>query len=79
LPNSVSAHAPIDIGERGLKIRSMFTNRSGRPRSRIRQHGDGPSAPSATLRATAAERSSPARSQASATNDEPAAIPPNQK
>jgi len=24
LPNAVSAHAPIDIGERGLKMRSML-------------------------------------------------------
>ena len=41
--------------------------------------GDGMSAASATLRAVSAERWSPERSQASATNDEPAAIPPNQK
>ena len=45
----------------------------------ISSGGEGTSAASATLRATAAESSSPARSQASATNDEPAAMPPNQK
>ena len=37
LPNTVSAHAPIDIGERVLKIRSMFRKRTGRPRSSIEQ------------------------------------------
>ena len=41
--------------------------------------GEGTSAASATLRATDAECSSPARSHASATNEDPAAIPPNQK
>ena len=45
----------------------------------ISSGGEGISAASATLRATRADLSSPARSQASATNDEPAAIPPNQK
>src|ERR1019366_10821823 len=45
----------------------------------ISNGGDGSSAPSAILRATRAERSSPARSRASATNDAPAAVPPNQK
>jgi hypothetical protein len=44
-----------------------------------RSGGDGTSAPSATRRAIRAERWSPDRSQASATNDDPAAIPPNQK
>src|SRR3954470_12471841 len=45
----------------------------------ISSGGEGISAPSATRRAMRAERWSPARSQASATNDEPAAIPPAQK
>ena len=67
------------IGERGLKILIMFRNRSGRPRSAISRTGAGATAPSATLRAIAAERWSPAASQASATNAEPDAIPPNQK
>jgi hypothetical protein len=39
----------------------------------------GSTAPSATLRARAAASWSPAASQAMATNDEPVAIPPNQK
>jgi hypothetical protein len=67
------------IGERGLKTRSMFAKRAGRPRSAISSGGDGRSAASATLRAVCAERWSPARSHASETNDEPAAMPPNQK
>src|SRR3954451_241805 len=41
--------------------------------------GHGTSAPSATRRATRAERWSPDRAQARATHDEPAAIPPTQK
>src|ERR1700709_1114755 len=41
--------------------------------------GAGISARGATLRAIAAECSSPERSQASATNEAPAAMPPNQK
>ena len=41
--------------------------------------GEGSSAATATRRAIRAERWSPARSQASATNDEPEAMPPNQK
>src|SRR3954449_3598213 len=45
----------------------------------ISSGGEGISAPSATRRAMRAERRSPARSQASATNEEPAAIPPAQK
>src|SRR3954462_4354949 len=45
----------------------------------ISSGGEGSSAPSATRRAMRAERRSPARSQASATNEEPAAIPPAQK
>ena len=46
---------------------------------RMSSRGEGMSAASATIRATRAESSSPARSQASATNDDPAAMPPNQK
>jgi len=79
LPNTVSAHAPVDIGERVLTIRSMLKNRIGRPRSSTSSGGDGISAASATLRDSAAARWSPARSQANATNAEPAAIPPVQK
>ena len=41
--------------------------------------GHGTTAPTATSRAQRAERRSPARSHASATNDEPAARPPSQK
>jgi hypothetical protein len=77
--NALRHHAPIDIGERGLKIRSMFRKRAGRPRSMISSGAHGTTAASVTFRATAAERSSPARSHASATNDEPLATPPNQK
>ncbi len=57
----------------------MFRKRSGRPRSAISSGGQGAIAASVTLRATAAERSSPARSQASATNDDPLATPPKKK
>ena len=67
------------IGERGLKMRSMFRKRAGRPRSAISSTGAGSTAASATLRATAADHSSPARSAASATNAEPEATPPTQK
>jgi hypothetical protein len=69
----------MDIGERGLKMRSMLRKRAGRPRSETSSAGHGATVARATLRAVAAERSSPARSQARATNEEPAAIPPNQK
>ena len=72
-------HAPIDIGERGLKIRSMLKKRSGRPRSRISSGAPGITAPSASLRATAADLWSPATSHASPISDEPPAIPPSQK
>ena len=41
--------------------------------------GEGASAASETFRASRAERWSPDRSQASATNADPAAMPPNQK
>src|SRR4051812_49839728 len=41
--------------------------------------GDGASAPSATPRGIRAARPSPAMPQASATNEAPAAMPPNQK
>ena len=78
--NAARHHAPIDIGERGLKIRSMLRNRAGPPEVHDQQDGRGhdrrqrrPCARSAPT------RSSPARSHASATNDEPAAIPPTQK
>ena len=67
------------IGERGLKIRSMFRKRAGRPRSTISSAGDGTQRAERDRRAIRAERWSPARSQASATNDAPEAMPPNQK
>jgi len=70
---------PMDIGERGLKIRSMFRNRPGRPRSAMSSGAPGRTAASVTRRATMAESRSPATSQATATNDDPAAMPPNQK
>ena len=57
----------------------MLKKRSGRPRSRISSGAPGITAPSATLRATAAERWSPATSHASPISDEPPAIPPSQK
>jgi hypothetical protein len=67
------------IGERGFTRRSMFAKRAGRPRSMIRSGGHASTVPAATFRAVAADRWSPERSHASATNDEPAAMPPNQK
>src|SRR3954469_21501232 len=79
LPNTVSAHAPMDIGERVLKTRSMFKKRDGRPRSSTSSGGDGISAASETRRAIPGGGGSPARSQASATNAEPEAMPPVQK
>ena len=45
--NAPRHHAPIDIGERVLKIRNMFRKRSGRPRSMI---SSGPPAPAAPTR-----------------------------
>ena len=77
--NAARHQAPRFIGERGLKTRSMLRKRAGRPRSEINSAGAGTTAASATLRATAAERSSPDRSAASATNADPDAIPPSQK
>src|SRR5436305_3561112 len=67
------------IGERGLKIRIMFRNRAGRPRSAISSGGADITVPSATLRASFAEWRSPAASHAAATNDAPEATPPTQK
>ena len=67
------------MGERGLKMRSMFRKRAGRPRSAINRTGAGITEPSATLRATDADHSSPAMSAARATNADPDAIPPSQK
>jgi len=57
----------------------MFIKRPGRPRSAISSAGEGATAASETFLAIAAERWSPARSQATATNHEPVATPPNQK
>src|SRR3954471_14488112 len=79
LLNADSAHAPIDIGERVLTIRSMFKKRAGRPRSMISSGAHGTTVPSEIARAILAVRWSPARSHAKATNAEPDAIPPNQK
>ena len=72
-------HEPIDIGERGLKIRSMLRKRAGRPRSAISSAGAGITAPSASLRASAAASWSPTESQATATSAEPEARPPTKK
>jgi hypothetical protein len=77
--NALRHHAPIDIGERTLTTRSMCRKRSGLPRSRISRGAHGTTAATVSLRAIAAERASPARSQPTATNDEPLATPPNQK
>src|SRR3712207_9491686 len=76
-PNTDRHQAPIDIGERGLKIRSMFTNRSGRPRSMIKSGGDGISAAPHTSPGNRAERGTPHRSHPSAPNADPEALPPN--
>ena len=77
--NATRHHAPMFIGERGLKILIMFRKRAGRPRSATSSGGAVVTTPRATLRAIAADRWSPAASQASATNAEPDAMPPTQK
>ena len=77
--NATRHHAPIDIGERVLKIRNMCRKRSGRPRSMI---SSGPPAPGGADRHEARDPRGalvPTTSQASAANDAPLAIPPNQK
>ena len=60
-------HAPIDIAERGLKIRSMCRKRSGRPRSSTSSGAPGPiGADRRPCARRAADRWSPATSHASA-------------
>ena len=54
LLNAARHHAPIDIGERGLKIRIMLRKRSGRPRSITSSGAHGTTAPSVTRRAIVA-------------------------
>ena len=73
-------HAPMDIGERGLKIRSMLRKRAGRPRSMISSTGDGRDRAERDLardRAPSARRRRGRRRARRTTS--PAAMPPNQK
>ena len=54
-PYPASSQEPTLIGELGLKTRSMFANRAGRPRSWTRAAADrliAPSAPSLATRAS---------------------------
>lgn len=62
---AASSQLPTLMGEVTLKTRSMFRNRSGRPRSETRSAGETVSAPSPTSRLVRASLSFPAARAAS--------------
>jgi len=72
----VITHVPTLIGELGLIIRSMFRNRSGRPRSATSATPDTAIAPAAPTFAVRASRPWPAScAQPASTPDAPARPP----
>ena len=75
-PNAVRIQVPTLIGEVGLNTRSMWWNRSGRPRSATRNHmlaSRAPNEPSQLARRSAGR---PVRSAPAASTAVPAARPP---
>ena len=64
------------IGDVGLRTRSIWWNRDGRPRSATSSAPLTPTAASAACSMRAARTSSPASPLAAATSAEPAARPP---
>ena len=75
-PYAVRIQVPTDIGEVGLKTRSMLRNRSGRPRSATSASRLTVMAPVAPIRAPRARAGRPDRSAPAPSNDEPPAMPP---
>ena len=67
---------PTLIGEVTLKTRSMFRNRSGRPRSETRRIGEASSIAAPTKRLVRARRSLPVSRATPCSTDDPPATPP---
>src|SRR4051794_5508630 len=78
-PLTLRIHVPRFIGDVGLKTRSMFMNRSGRPRSLIRSTGLTATPAKAVSDAARAIRRLPARRAANASMDDAPAMPPVKK
>ncbi len=79
VPFAARIHEPTLIGEVILKTRSMFRNRSGRPRSEISSAGLTATPASATPQARFASRSFPIVPAAQASGAEAPAMPPTKK
>ena len=78
-PYPASSQEPTLIGELGLKTRSMFVNRAGRPRSCTRAAADRLIAPRALSLATRARSWWPDRCALAASTDEAPARPPKKR
>ena len=78
-PKTVSPQVPTDIGERTLKTRSMWWNRSGRPRSDTRSAGETASAAAPTYNAVLDSFSFPKSFAARLSTDDAPPIPPVKK
>ena len=75
-PNAVRIHVPTLIGDVGLTTRSMWWNRSGRPRSLTRNHRLASSPANEPSQLTRRSAGRPVRSAPAATTAVPAARPP---
>ncbi len=78
-PNPDRSQEPTLIGEVGLNTRSMFTKRSGRPRSATRATPDRPTAPTAATLDTLACRWFPVAWANPASTAEAAVSPPRNR
>src|SRR5271157_4469989 len=78
-PYPASSQEPTLIGELGLKTRSMFANRPGRPRSWMSATADRLIAPRAPTLATLASSRYPDSWEPAASTDEAPARPPRNR
>jgi hypothetical protein len=78
-PSPASTQLPMLIGEVGLNSRSMWWNRSGRPRSDTSRGVPTATPAAATVTALRARRSLPAIRAATASGADAPAMPPTKK